>query len=880
MKKHPPTLPRWIQSFIERWLADRFQEEFMGDLTEYYHELVEDLGRKRANARISLALLSYLRPYFFKGSAFSLLPTNILPMIRLTSKIFLRQMRRKPLFSALNILGLSLGIAASFLISLFVWDELGYDSFHREKVDIHRVLTSNKLPGSDWINSARSSRMIGPALLEAYPEVESQVRLFNRWEPKVLHKNQYIDQRSFFAESSFFSIFSFELLQGDPSTCLSDPNSVVLTESLARKYFNSLNVLGETLEAEDSLFFQITGIVKDPPKQSHLQFDLLFSFPTWEKLRPPNQFDWVNYWLYTYIKLKPTANSVDLGSRISGLVHDNFGKQMEQFGLEVKLGLEALPDIYLHSQIEDQPGSTGNITTVKIFMGIGILMLLLAAFNFINLATARSMDRAIEVGMKKVVGSSKSNLTKQFLIESIFVCLIALVFGLALAGILLPVFNGIAGKELELQEVFQPQILAWALVFALCLGMLSGAYPAWVLSSFRPIQTLVKRYSATPKGLLLRKSLMVSQFCISLVLIVATLVIFRQLNYLQQKELGFDQDQVLVIDADGLAGSTLAEKYPYFKKALRENPAIQQIAASSRVPGEGRGGGVMFPEGIPEEESREFSYFSASPDFIPTMGIELLVGREFLPNAAEEEPSEMLVNEALLSNLGWELSDQVLGKHITAGWNGEEFTIVGVYKDYHQLSPREEIKPELIVQIPTWYHFISMKINSDELHRTIRFLEGKWQEWFPQNPFKYFFLDEYYNRQYQKDLRLSRLIGIFSILAIFIACIGLFGLTLFAFQQRKKEIGIRKVLGASEKSLLSLLLKDFLMLILLAFLLGIPISYLAMSRWLENFAYSIELSPGIFLLAGLGLFLFALLAMIFQTLSATKSQPALSLRDE
>ena len=880
MEKHPPILPRWIYSFIERWLADRFQEELLGDLSEYYQELVEDLGKKRANIWISWTLISYLRPYFFKGTALTLSSSNFLSMFQLTSKLFLRQVKRKPLFSAINILGLTLGIAASFFIFLFVRDELAFDSFHLEKSNIHRIVTHNKLPGSDWINSARSSRMIGPVLQESYPEVVETVRLFNRWEPKILHKDQYEDQRSFFAESSLFSIFSFELTKGDPSTCLSQPHSAVLTESMARKYFNSLDVVGKTLEGEDSLFFQITGLVKDPPRQSHLQFDLLLSFATWESLRPPHASDWANYWLYTYIRVKPTTHVSEFESKMSSLVHDNFGKHMEQFGLEVKLGLEDLSNIYLHSQIEDQPGPTGNITTVKIFIAIGCLMLMLAAFNFINLATARSMDRAIEVGIKKVVGSSKAYLTKQFLLESIFVCLIALILGLLLAGILLPLFNEIAGKELELKEVFQPHIVAWALATIFGLGIAAGAYPAWVLSSFRPVQTLIKRYNASPNGLLLRKSLMVSQFALSLILIVATLVIFRQLNFLQQKELGFDQDQVLVINADGVAGRTLAGKFPYFKEAIKGNPTISSIAASSRIPGEGSGGGVMFPEGLPEGESREFSYFSASPDFVPTMGIEMLAGRGFSPRSVQEENFEMLVNEALLSNLGWELSDAVLGKHITAGWSGEKFTVVGVFKDYHQLSPREEIKPELIIQIPTWYHFISLKVNSKNVQRTLDFLEGKWQEWFPQNPFKYFFLDEFYNRQYQKELRLSRLIGIFSILAIFIACIGLFGLTVFAFQQRRKEIGIRKVLGASKQSLLYLLLKDFMLLICIAFILGIPISYLTMSKWLENFAYSIELSIGIFLQAGLGLILLALFAMIFQTLSAAKRQPVLSLRDE
>ncbi|MEM6632104.1 MAG: ABC transporter permease [Bacteroidota bacterium] len=880
MDQQPHSLPRWILYMIESWVSDRFQEELIGDLTEYYEELIEAKGLSHAKAQLMGSLFSYLRPYFFRTPTFSIFSTKPLLMFQFNSKLFFRQLKRRPAFSAINVLGLSMGIAACFFIFLFVQDELAFDSFHENKRRIQRIATHNKLPDSDWLLSARSSKMIAPKLKEAYPEVEEAVRLFNRWEPKILYKEQYIDQRSFFTESSLFSIFSFKLLQGDSQTCLDQPFTAVLTESMAKKYFNSLEIVGKTFEAEDSLTFQITGIVEDPPKSSHIQFDFLLSYSTWENLRTGNAYDWLNYWLYTYIKVTPETNAEEFESRIRGLVHDNFGDKMGPLGLKVNLELEALPTIYLYSEAEDQAGPIGNITTVRIFSGIGMLLLLLACFNFINLATARSMDRAIEVGIKKVVGSSKPILTRQFLFESIFICLISLAIGLALSGLLLPLFNSLSGKEIVIHEAFTLQNLLSLFLASLGLGIIAGAYPAWVLSSFQPIQTLVKRYSSSPKGLFLRKTLLVCQFAISLILIVATLVFFRQLNFLQQKDLGFDKDQVLVIQADGISGRSFAEKFPFYKDAIKGNPAIKGIAASSRIPGAGKGGGIMFPEGLPKDEGREFSYFSASPSFVSTLGIEILKGRAFMPQSGTEPSLEMLVNEASLESLGWELSDQVLGKHITAGWSGETYTIVGVYRDYHHISPREKIEPNLIIQIPSWYHYISLKINPSQTHEVRMFLEKKWQEWFPQYPFSYFFLDEFYNRQYQKDLRLSRLVAIFSVLAIFIACIGLFGLTLFAFQQRRKEIGIRKVLGASKNSLFYLLSKEFMAIVLIAFLAGIPLSYIAMSRWLENFAHSIELSPGLFFLAGAGLFAFSIMAIFFQTLSATKTQPILALRDE
>ncbi len=880
MPNSPEILPTWLVKSIKLLCNKRFHEEILGDLEEWAQKLNETQDTQITNRKLFWTAFSYLRPYFIRSQriAPSLNPSSI--MLQHSFTLFLRILKRKPIFGIINILGLALGFGASILMFHYVQDELTYDSFHNKGDHIFRIVTDNKMTDSPAEGSAKSSRMIGPIAEEKYDEVTDMVRMFSRWSLQVKVNQEFDEPEIYFTESSLFSVFSFDLLEGDPKTCLDEPYTAVISESLAQKYFGTDDVIGETLTIGDSILYQITGIVSDPPKHSHISFDLLLSYTTWDAMSPPNVYDWLNYWVYTYIVLDPNVQSREFELSIRDLVTDNFGEKMEEIGIEVNLGVERFTDVYLYSKRGDQAGVTGSIETVYILSAISLLLLILAGINFINLSTARSLDRAKEVGVKKVIGAKRNTLIGQFLTESVLVSLLALGIGLVTATMMLNMFYQLSGKQVLIEDLLAVKYVAMYVGIAILLGMLAGSYPAWLLSAFRPLQVLSGLHIGQSGKQVLRKSLMVFQFAISLILVVSSLVISRQLTYMQNKSLGFDQDQVLVIDASAPPSSAMSQSYSYLKEELGKNPDVESVSASSRIPGAGRGGGIMFPEGVPEGVGREFSYFSVDEDFLHTFDIDLVIGRNFKSASQQDQENGILVNEALLGVMGWEVGESVLGKKIVAGWNGQELSIIGVYQDYHHLSPRFRIDPTLILINPSWFGYISLKIDAGDVSSVITHTEKVWKAWFPQYPFQYFFLDTFYHRQYQADQRLKRLINIFTIISIVIACIGLFGLTLYSLQSRKKEIGIRKILGASAFRLTFYILKDFIVLISISFVIGIPIAIYLMDSWLESYSHRIELSAWLFLLSGGIIFSIALISMLAQTLWASNANPVNSLRSE
>ncbi len=876
----PTSLPTWASRAIRFLCDERFHEEITGDLDEMYHDIKQLHGDKIAQRRLFGTLFSYIRLYFFKNRTLHLSPLISISMWMFQLKLFVRMLRRNPIFSSINVVGLMVGFAICLLIYKYIEDERSVDAFHSQGTNIYRITTENKSPESSWETSAQSSRWIAPTLDAKYPEVSSTVRMFNRWHPKFHHNQKFYEHKLYFTESSLFSLFDFKLIKGNPLNCLDEPYAAVLTQKMADTYFPNEDPTGKTIFMGDSMLFIVTGIMENVPSNSHLQFDMLLSYSTFDQLMPPKTSDWFNYWVHTYFLISPEQDISQFSQRIENMVRVHYGKELEGFHFDVRLGVERFSDIYLHSKAHDQAGLVGNIRHISILALIALFMLILASINFINLTTARSLDRAKEIGIKKVIGSARNTLIIQFLWESIMMSLIALCLGVMLAVGILPLFNEIAGKEFRWTDMLTPILLAETLGIAILLGLISGIYPAWVLSGFRPSQVLKGKFNVSTKGLTTRRCLIVFQFTISLVLMIATWIAYKQLTYMQAKDLGFKKEQVLIVDVSSAAGEKLIAQYPYIKAGLLTNPHIEFVSASSRIPGAGRGGGIMFPEGMPEKQGKDLSYFSVDTDFLAVMGIETTLGRNFNPNIEDDEKKGILVNEALLQELGWTISDEVLGKKINAGWDGRELSIIGVYQNYHHLSPRDHIIPTLMIVQPSWYHYISIRYKAEELEDVLAHLALQWNEWLPAYPLTYFFLDEFYHRQYRADQRLMKLATIFSVIAIFIGGIGLFGLTMFMVQQRRKEIGIRKVLGASVYHLLILLSKEQFYLILIAVVIGSPLAFYLMTRWLEDYAFRIDMSLDVFLLSAIVLVLFSTLVLLSLTVKAALHHPIESLRSE
>ena len=875
-----PEPPSWVMRMLKWFCADRFHEEIEGDLYELFLEQVEIHGLKQARRTFPLFLFAYLRPYFFGKKQFFNAPLLSLAMLTNALKITLRQFKRKPVYHLINLTGLVVGMAAALLIFYYIQDERSYDQFHTNKDRIYRIGSDTQLPNSPLIQSARCSRLVAPVLREQYPEVEAVVRLLNRWSPRLTLDQQYIEPELFFAESDFFRIFTFPLLHGDPNTALDEPHSVVITRQTALTYFQTEAAVGKTLTFDDSLLFKVTGVVEDPPVHSHLRFDMLLSYSTWENPKWKNIHEWGNYWIHTYCLLKEGADLAAFDGKLKEMVRDHYGEQMEQYGLDMTLHAEPLAAIYLYSKRSETAGPVGDIRYVYIFGAIALFLILIACINFINLSTARSLDRAREVGIKKAVGSYKWQLISQFLTESVFISFISLVIGALLAIWVLPLFNAVSGKMATAASLLSPSMVMAAVGLSILVGLLAGMYPAWVLASFRPVEVLRGKWTASGRGLLLRKGLIIFQFAISIVLIVASLVVYGQLRYMQNQKLGFDKEQLIVIDATGPGSEKIAPNYQGVKSDMLAHSGIRQVTVSSRVPGAGRGGGVMFPEGLPEGESREMSYFSVDEDFLPAMGIEILAGRNFSREFETDAKQAALINETAVKNIGWSSVEEAIGKEIVAGFNGKAFKVVGVFKDYHHISLREKIEPTFLLLRPSWYSFFSVKIKPADMKTVLDHLASSWEARFPGHAFSYYFLDEYYGRQYKAEKTLGQIFGFFTFLAILIACIGLFGLTIFAVQQRSKEIGIRKVLGSSSIRIFSLLSREFLLLVAISFVIAAPVAYISTNYWLEDFAYRMPQSIWTYVWAGLGTFIFAMLAIGYQTMKAALADPIQSLRYE
>lgn len=803
-------------------------------------------------------------------------------MVKNYLKVAIRNIIKHKGFSIINILGLATGIACSIFILLFVAHELSYDKFHEKADRIYRIAVRASV-GDTKIRQTYSSSATFKKLLEDFPEIEKGVKFLRLGRTPInLGDKTFYESRFYAVDSTFFDVFTFPLIHGDPNTALSGPNSMVISKDTALKYFGSTDAVGKILRADfsygsGSIDFEITGVSENVPSNSHFHYDLLVSsstFPTFI-----NDPGWTSNNFITYVVLKEGIKSEWFNERLKEFTRRHMGG--EQFDAWVAKGnyweyfLQPVTEIHLNSDLNGEFEANGNETYIYIFSAISIIILLIACINFMNLSTAKSSLRAKEVGMRKVVGSGRRNLVSQFLSESVLLSFISLTIGMVLVIILLPLYKNLIGRPLEIHYFDNLIVIPSLLALGLIVGIISGSYPAFFLSSFKPITALRGMAIRSRGGSWLRNLLVIFQFTISIFLIIGTLAVHQQLKFFQNKKLGFDKEQVLVIRNPGALGNNIVP----FKESLHNYSQIKDVSGSNTLPGESFSNIGFGAEGV--DKSFTLNLCVCDYDFLKTLKLELSRGRFFSKDFSTDSHAAVL-NEKAVELLGW---DDPIGKKIN-NWsqNRGDFTVIGVIKDYHYESLHQEIRPQALFLSGGYYtnveSYISVRLSTENISETIGYVENTWRDFAPNKPFEYSFLDEDYNNLYINEQQTRKLFSIFSFLAIFIACLGLFGLASFIADRRTKEIGIRKVLGASVLRIVQILNKSFMKWVLLANLIAWPAAWFVMNRWLQNFAYRIDLSWWMFVLAALLALVIAFITVSFQTVKAALRNPVDSLRYE
>ncbi|PWT98469.1 MAG: cell division protein FtsX [Bacteroidetes bacterium] len=809
-------------------------------------------------------------------------------MLKNYLKTAIRNLWKNKGFSALNILGLSIGLATCLLITFYVIDELSFDRFNKKAERIYRVDADIQFGGNHFI-LAVAPEPLGPTLKREFPQVEQAARMRPYGSMLVRKGNVNLNEdKVVYADSTLFDVFTLPMIEGDPQTALKDPNSVVITETIAKKYFDrATNVVGKTLIKNDSINLKVTGVLKDIPKQSHFNFDFFIAMngaiESWEI------GNWLSNNHSTYIVLKPDANIKFITEQINVMLEKYVAPQamqlmqvnMEDFkksGNHDNLSLTPLTDIHLQSNKTAELGANSSIQYVYIFSAIAIFILLIACVNFMNLSTARSSNRAKEVGVRKVLGSLKNNLISQFLTESTFLCFVSMIIGLLIAWALLPYFNQVSGKHIEMALLSRPWIVLGLIALVIVVGLLAGSYPAFVLSSFQPIVVLKGKLAAGFKNKWLRGGLVVFQFFISIVLIIGTIIIYTQLNYIRNKDLGFNREQVLVIKGT----SALGNQARAFKDDVLKINGVQSGTMTGFLPTSGwRTDNPLFPDAsLNQKTAVSAQNWRVDEDYIPTLGMKMSKGRNF-SKEFQTDSTAVILNESAAKLFGF---TDPINKSVYTLTNfpapgSKQFHVVGVVKDFNFNSLREQVSP-LVLFLSQENGSMAFRLNTANITGIISKIESDWTRMAPSQPFSYSFMDDDFNNIYNSEQRIGKIFVSFAILAIFIACLGLFGLVTYAAEQRRREIGIRKVLGASVGNIIGMLSKDFLWLVLISAIIAFPIAWWSMNKWLQDFAYRIHISWWIFVFAAILAMLIACITVGFQAFKAAISNPVKSLRTE
>jgi putative ABC transport system permease protein len=787
-------------------------------------------------------------------------------------------------FTFLNVTGLSLGMVASLLILQFVKYERSYDTFHSKAEDIYRIQYNGWQGGKLRFECAAAVPAVGPALKDNFPEVKRFTRLFpvggvvSYESPNGLVS--FLEEKMQITDSSVFEVFDFKLVQGDKMEVLSGPNKVAISQKAARKYFGDEDPVGKTITWNGNRKFEVRGVFENIPDNSHIKFDFMFSYQTLNnETQRQSETNWGWYDFNTYVLLEPGTDVKALQAKWDDFLLKTRGEEWKKYDRKQEFILQPMLDIHLYANLlqESQPAERGDGDTVYALTFIALFILIIAWVNYINLATAKSFDRANEVGVRKAMGAQKTQLIYQFLSESLIVNLLAAVIAIVAVRICWPAFSELTGRKMPLEYMMQQDFWIMLGVLFIVGACLSGFYPAMILSSFKPVAVLKGKVMRTSQGNVMRKGLVVFQFCASVFLIVGSLVVYQQLAFMRNQDLGVDIDQTLVIKGPGVIDSTYASRMESFKAEVLRVPGIKSMSASSNVPGDEIfwASGIRRLVGGPENSISGYTV-GIDHDYVPSFRLKMAAGRNFDRDHTNERKS-MIINRAMAEALDFNDPEAAIGEKVI---QGDTFEIVGVLENYHQMSLKEAVSPLVFRFANDFNSFYAFKIEGDNYRDVLAGIDQSWQTFFAGNPMDYFFLDQFFNKQYDNDKRFGQIFALFTILAIFIACLGLFGLASFMTLQRTKEIGIRKVLGSSVGGVVFLLSKGFIWLVLIANIIAWPIAWYVMDIWLSTFPYHIEVNPVLFVLAGTGVTIIAFLSVSIQTLRAARVNPAKTLKYE
>jgi len=799
-------------------------------------------------------------------------------MIKNFITIAIRNLIRQRGFSVINILGLTIGLTISALILLYIIHELGYDRFHENAKHIYRVAIKGDISGQ-ILDVAVTSPPFGPALYNDFPEVIEYTRLDYRSQNILFSIDdlKYYEDDVIFADSAFLKIFTVPLRLGDPETALQAPRSVLLSETLAQKYFGNENPIGKTIRFNNQEYLAVTGVFEDYPENSHMHFNILISYSTMAEMLGQKWLDeWGSLSQYTYILVNERADIDQLQLGMLSFLEKYMGEDIQESSIQLDPYLQPLTKIHLHSDLMAELGDNSDIVYIYILAAITLFILLLASINFMNLSTARSANRAREVGIRKVCGSGRKELVIQFLGESVVISLIALFISFFLIELILPVFNQLTGKDLDMNYLLNWQLTLGFILLAFVVGIIAGSYPALFLSAFNPVKVLQSHLKSGSSNITLRFILVIFQYTVSIALIIGTVVIYNQLSFINRRPLGFDKENVIII---ALRNREVSEKGEVIKQEMMKIPNLISVSLSDGFPGGTLSGTGYFPEGFGDTDPWLIFGFDTDPDFIEsTMKMEIINGRNFSAELLTDSTA-ILINETLLAKLGWE---DPIGKIIKSGNenNPVDYRIIGVIKDFHDQSLHLKINPILIGFLTDRPDYLVARIAAAHIDSTLIAIENTWDEINPEIPFDYFFLDDNFESYYQFEQKLGKIFIYFTLFALFIASLGLFGLASFTAEQRTKEIGIRKAMGSSINQISLILSIDFIKPVLLANVFAWPIAWYLMRKWLQNFEYKTSIDWWIFLAAGILAIIIALVTVYFQTIKTASTNPVQALRYE
>ncbi len=874
-KETPPAAASWILSKMN---SREERLSILSDFFEIYEELAAEEGTFRARRWYWTQVLRSIPMLIINHIIWSV------EMLKNYLKTAWRNLKRHKGYSFINITGLAVGMAAFILIMLFVQHELSFDRYHGNADRIYRVIEEN--PGQASPISAEIPSPMAPVLMDEYPEVISATRIFKWGRDKklFLYRKKLIYETLYYADPETFDVFSISFIQGDPKTALNDPFSIVLSKRLAEKYFRNENPIGKVLTLKESSDrhagagnnYQISGIFENMPQNSHFIMDMIVPFKnlilshntrmTWEKGNNP----------HTYILLDKRADPKDLEKKFHSLLKKYKYQNTEAAGdPKEKYSLQPLTSIHLDTHVSSDITSNYDVKYIYLYSSIAFLILIVGCINYINLTTARSMKRGKEVGIRKIVGAKRGQLVRQFLSESFILIFIALTVSSILVRVLLPHFNSMTGKSLSFNPINNLQLLLGFIFIIFFVGFSSGCYPAFYISSIKPISILSGKFVKSAKGFGLRNFLVVAQFSITSILIISTLVVNKQLNFIQNKDMGYNREQIIVSNIE--KNMELRNNIDAAKTELIKNPNILSVCCSSRLPND-----IGWkPRGLPAKKQGEFvpTYTGiVDYDFLDVYGIEIVDGRNFSRDFPSDSERAVLINEMAAKACRW---DSPIGKEFEIiDWDGRTVKIIGIIKNFHSHSLHQPKSPLLLGLSSSWKAHLSIKTNTANIQETIDYIEKTLKEFAPNYPYEFQFLDEIFGRAYQTEQEMGKIISTFAFLSIFIGCLGLFGLASFATEQRTKEIGIRKVLGASVESIMSLFLKNMTKWVLVANFITWPLSYFLMHKWLQNYAYRISVYWWFFILAGALTCGIAVLTISYKVIRAATANPVDSLRYE